>query len=168
MPSFLVRIFNHKAYIIGAIIFAVVLGAVLLSDGSVDVVDAGFLAVYVVAVVGVWLLLRPQQSTGQDTLEQFKANLAAENKPTIVQFFSQYCVGCLAVKPVVDQLEREAGDRLQIIRLDIDEEPGKTLVEEYDIVYTPSFLYFDRNGNKLRDSTFILDRARVLYELEQA
>ncbi|MGF1505724.1 MAG: thioredoxin family protein [Anaerolineae bacterium] len=165
--SILIRVFNHRFYpvMIGFVLLA---SAFLLAQDGTSLLDIGVLTGILVAAGGGWLLLRSTQTEGQDTVERFKQNIAASGKPTIVQFFSQYCVGCLAVKPVVDQLENEAGDRLQIIRLSIDEEPGRSLVEEYDVVYTPTFVYFDAQGNKLRDSTFILDRARVLYELEQA
>ncbi|NDJ33155.1 MAG: hypothetical protein GYB64_00675 [Chloroflexi bacterium] len=165
--SILIRVFNHRFYpvMIGFVLLA---SAFLLAQDGTSLLDIGVLTGILVAAGGVWLLLRSTQTEGQDTVERFKQNIAESGKPTIVQFFSQYCVGCLAVKPVVDQLENEAGDRLQIIRLSIDEEPGRSLVEEYDVVYTPTFVYFDAQGNKLRDSTFILDRARVLYELEQA
>jgi thioredoxin-related protein len=72
------------------------------------------------------------------------------------------------VKPIVDQLEAEAGERLQLIRLDIDQEPGKSLLEDYGVLFTPTFLYFDKNGKKISESTLILDRPRILYDLERA
>lgn len=163
-----IHIVNHRSYPLITVIVLALVAGVLLVDGRFYVGDVAIITVVIVAALLIWGLLITKQSEGMDTVRAIKQQINNGTRPTIVQFFSRYCVGCLAVKPVVDQLEAEAGDRIQIIRLDLDEEPGKTLAEEYDIVFTPSFVYFDANGNKLRDSSFILDRARILYELENA
>ena len=163
---FLIRTFNHRAYPVGV---AIMLGlmTVLLAANGVQIADVIVLAVLLVIAFVVWYLLVSRQTEATDDVAAFRRSIANGRVPIIVQFFSKYCVGCLAVKPVIDQLEKDVEGRLQIIRLDIDDEPGKSLVKEFDVVYTPTFVYFSPDGEKLRDSTFILDRARVMYDLEQ-
>ena len=49
----------------------------------------------------------------------------------------------------MDELEKELGDRILIIRLNIQEEVGKELAPVYGFEFTPTFIYFDENGKEL-------------------
>lgn len=165
----LVRIFNHRAYPVFAALLLIVAAILFTIDSNGFVaLDTLWLALIAGALFLLWRLLVSNQTPEMDSVQQIRAQLTNGATPTIIEFFSSYCVGCMAMKPVLDRLEQEAGERLQIIRLNIDEEPGRTLMSEYDIVFTPTFVYFDKQGNKLRDSIGILDQARVLYDLDMS
>ncbi len=168
LKEIITLIFNRYTYVSLSILAFCIATFLVLQDRVFSTIDILGLTVLVIAILLIWSLLVTSQTPVLTDLEKLQAALNNGETPTIIELYSRYCVGCLAVKPVVDQLEREAGSRLQIIRLNVEDEPGLSLVNEYDVVYTPTFLYFDRNGKKLRDSTFVLDRARVLYELDQA
>jgi thioredoxin-related protein len=45
-------------------------------------------------------------------------------------------------------LEGELGDRLLIIRLNIQEEVGHELASAYAFEFTPTFIYFDSSGTE--------------------
>jgi len=53
------------------------------------------------------------------------------------------------MKPVVDGLEKELDGQLHFIRLNIQEPVGMELAPVYDFQYTPTFIYFDAQGNEL-------------------
>lgn len=59
------------------------------------------------------------------------------------------------MKPVVDELEKELnntvsiGIPLHIIRLNIQEDVGKELAHAYNFQFTPTFIFFDAQGNEL-------------------
>jgi thioredoxin-related protein len=53
------------------------------------------------------------------------------------------------MKPVVDGLEQELGDQLQFVRLNIQDKVGKELAPVYGFQYTPTFIFFDGQGNEL-------------------
>mgnify|MGYP001439456191 CR=1 FL=1 len=161
----LVRVFNHRAYPVFSVVLVGVLTYLLAVNGF-SLVDALTVAAAVVILFIIWRLLVSTETGELDSVRAVREELSNGRRPTIIEFFSSYCVGCMAMKPVVDRLEAEAGDRLQIIRLNIDTEPGKTLMSEFGVVFTPTFVYFDASGNKLRESIGVLDRARVLYDLE--
>ena len=55
-------------------------------------------------------------------------------------------MGCMAVKPVVDGIEREHLGRLAVIRVNVKDPAGKILGERYGTVDTPTFLFFDPAG----------------------
>lgn len=162
----LVRIFNHRSYPVYSVLF---LGGLIyfLARNGVDGLDLIILSALMIVLFAVRQMFNSTQSVELSSRELLEQSIRGAGRPTIVEFFSSYCVGCMAVKPAVDRLERDAGDRIQIIRLNIDREPGKDLLDEYGVVFTPTFVYFDASGNRLRETVGVLDYARVLYELEQ-
>jgi len=70
------------------------------------------------------------------------------------------------MKPVVDELENELGDEITFIRLNIQEEVGRELAPVYGFEFTPTFIYFDANGDELWREVGGLDTQRVRESLE--
>lgn len=63
----------------------------------------------------------------------------------------------MAIRPVVDGVEREWQGRMSVIRLDIQEPSGRTLSQEMGALYTPTFILFDSRGRELLRSVGRLD-----------
>lgn len=55
-------------------------------------------------------------------------------------------MACVALKPVVDGIESEYAGRLLVLRVDVQSAAGKAMGREYNIIATPSFVFFDANG----------------------
>lgn len=49
----------------------------------------------------------------------------------------------------MDELENNLMDRIVIIRVNVQEEVGRELAPVYDLSFTPTFIYFDAEGNEL-------------------
>lgn len=75
-------------------------------------------------------------------------------------------MGCQAVKPVVDGIEREYKRELRVIRVNIQDTKGRQLAEVYDFEYTPTFIFFDQQGQEVWRSVGELDPDRVRESLE--
>lgn len=65
------------------------------------------------------------------------------------------------MKPVVDGLEQELKGQLTVIRLNIQENVGRELAPVYGFEYTPTFIFFDAQGNELWREVGELDVERV-------
>lgn len=65
------------------------------------------------------------------------------------------------MKPVVDGLEKELAGKLILIRLNIQESVGRELAPVYGFQYTPTFIYFDAQGNELWRMVGDFDPQRV-------
>lgn len=61
----------------------------------------------------------------------------------------------------MDELENEIGDEILFIRLNIQEDVGRELAPVYDFEFTPTFIYFDENGEELWREVGGLDAQRV-------
>lgn len=142
---------NQYSYVL--IAAGVVLGvSILLRLFRVRWAGVGGIAlVLVVLFTTGWLLLRPGASD-VDSLEAADALLSNGN-PTFVEFFSNYCAGCISVRPAVDSLVENLrtryGDQYNVLRVDIHTTFGRELRRRYGFSYTPEFVLFDGSGNEV-------------------
>lgn len=65
------------------------------------------------------------------------------------------------MKPIVDGLEQELEGKVIFIRLNIQEIVGRELAPVYGFEYTPTFIFFDAQGNELWRQVGELDVERV-------
>lgn len=66
----------------------------------------------------------------------------------------------------MDRLEQDLGTRLHVIRLDVQEDVGRELAPVYDFNFTPTFIFFDSNGEEIWRQIGSLDVQRVYESLE--
>jgi thioredoxin 1 len=124
--------------------------------------------VYTAAAVALGLAVHtpPAKLTTFDGMSAFEAVLRGP-RPALLEFYSENCGTCMAIKPVMDRLEQDAGHRLQILRVNVKEPFGMEIAERYGITFTPSFLLFNSAGSGEEEFALVLDRARVPYWLNQ-
>jgi thiol-disulfide isomerase/thioredoxin len=155
----------YRTFLIAQIGVLLIVGTVLSLNGF-SIVDGAVLLVLLAAST-VFLLMRYTYQT-PEIREQEALQQALHNgeKYTLVELFGQMCTGCISIKPTVDKLEEEATERLQVIRLDIEKSPGIHL-KRGKRMFTPTFLLYDPHGNLIKETYLVLDRAKILYEVEQ-
>lgn len=137
-------ILNQYSYVL--ISLAVIIVSVLLLRRygvSNRVLIMTFLSLVFLSAA-VFFLLRPG-SGDVDSITTAEATLN-NGKPTFLEFFSNYCASCLAVRPVVDTYAAELADTFNILRVDIHTDVGRELRGRYEFSYTPEFLLFDSEG----------------------
>ena len=61
----------------------------------------------------------------------------------------------------MDGLEQEVGEQAHFIRLNIQEQVGMELAPVYDFEFTPTFIYFDSEGNEVWRMVGDFDPQRV-------
>lgn len=64
----------------------------------------------------------------------------------LVDFYATWCGPCKAMHPVLEQLKAQLGDRIRIIKVDVDKHGIPA--EEYNVQAVPTLLLF-RNGEVL-------------------
>ena len=53
------------------------------------------------------------------------------NTPVLVDFFAEWCSPCKAMKPVLDNLKQSMGDKVRIIKIDVDK--NQTLAANHSV-----------------------------------
>lgn len=66
----------------------------------------------------------------------------------------------------MDGLERELEGQVLFIRLNVQEQVGRELAPVYGFQFTPTFIFFDAQGNEVWQQVGSLDAGRVRESLE--
>lgn len=100
-----------------------------------------------VLLIAGFILLRPDVSNISDA--QQAIDRVGNGKPTFLEFFSNYCAGCLTFEPVVNGIIEDVGEEFNILRVDIHTSAGRTIREELGFSFTPEFVLYDAAGNEI-------------------
>jgi hypothetical protein len=67
----------------------------------------------------------------------------------------------MAIRPVVDGVEREFGEMLKVIRLNVQDPAGNLLSRDFGFHFTPTFVLLNGQGEEVWRSVFALDPAEI-------
>lgn len=147
-----------------AIGFIIVVGIILLTNNP-KVNDYIAFAVIVIAFIIAWGIVHPRPTVIRAGAQEVQ-NMIGAGKPVLLEFQSPYCIVCISIKPMLDELEKELEGQVHIIRVNIQDEIGRDLIQIYGFQFTPTFIYFDADGNELWRQVGEFDPQRVKDSLE--
>ena len=78
-------------------------------------------------------------------MENFNEIINSEQL-TLVDFFATWCGPCKTMHPVLEQLKEQMGDRLRILKIDVDK--NEALSASYRVQAVPTLMLF-RKGELL-------------------
>lgn len=75
--------------------------------------------------------------------------LLQNQRPTFIEFFSNYCIGCLALEPSVKALVEEIQQDFNVLRIDIHTSLGREIRRQMAFSFTPEFVIFNSAGEEI-------------------
>lgn len=82
-------------------------------------------------------------------MEKFN-EIISGNHITLVDFFATWCGPCKAMHPVLEQLKKDLGDSIRILKIDVDK--NESLSETYRIQSVPTLMLFKESKQLWRQS----------------
>lgn len=70
--------------------------------------------------------------------------------PVLVDFTAVWCGPCKMMKPVLEELHQRKGDKLRIIKVDIDQSPAAA--QAFNVQSVPTLLLFQKGKQLWRQS----------------
>ncbi|MCK5696052.1 MAG: thioredoxin [Desulfobacula sp.] len=75
--------------------------------------------------------------------DSFEDKVLKSNKPVMVDFWAPWCGPCKAIAPTVDALEKEYGDKMTFVKVNVDENP--IAPSKFGVQAIPTLIFF-KNG----------------------
>ena len=100
--------------------------------------------------------------TKKVTDETFEADVLKNDKPVLVDYWAEWCGPCKMVAPVLDAIAEEHGDKLDIVKLNVDDNPVVT--QKYGILNIPTLGVF-KNGEVVKELVGARSKSALLREL---
>jgi thioredoxin 1 len=77
---------------------------------------------------------------GEVNDQEFQAKVLDSETPVLVDFWAEWCVPCHMVSPTVEEIGEEQGEKLGVVKLNIDDNPDAT--RKYGVMSIPSLILF--------------------------
>lgn len=85
--------------------------------------------------------------------------LIQKDQPVLVDFFATWCGPCQMLAPILKQVKESLGERITIIKIDVDK--NQAIVAQYQVRGVPTMLLF-QNGKQLWRQSGVVSKEELI------
>ncbi len=74
------------------------------------------------------------------TDQSFQKDVLDSSKPVVVDFWAEWCGPCKMIAPALEELSAELGEKVQVVKINIDENPN--VPTKYGVRGIPTLMIF--------------------------
>ena len=97
------------------------------------------------------------------TDQSFESDVLKADKPVLVDFWAEWCGPCRMIAPALEEISEDIGDKVDIVKINIDENPGTP--GSYGVRGIPTMVLF-KDGKPVAQKVGAAPRGQIQQWLE--
>lgn len=91
----------------------------------------------------------------------------SEDKVKLIDFWAEWCGPCKLMHPIIEELEKEYGDKVTVEKYDVDDAKNQEIVRKYQVMSMPTY-FIEKNGKVLQQLVGAQSKSTLTNILDQA